>query len=260
MFKAEQLRKRFTDKDDLVVGGAVGLTDSASTETLGFLGAEFVWIDGEHAHFDKQDILHHIVACDASGAASIVRVPWNDPVILKPILEMGPDGIVCPMITSVEEARAFVAACTYPPEGRRGFGPRRAGQYGALPDPEYIATANDRLLLAIQIEHVEAVRQLETLCDIPGIDLLVIGPHDLSGSMGILGQMRHPELLTMFDHIAEVCRAKNKPFGVAIGPNQAIISEWVARGISFLHCGNDIGFIRLGACSTMEYARSLRKE
>lgn len=257
MLKAEQLRKRFSNHE-LVVGAAVGLTDSASAETLGFMGADFVWIDGEHAPFDKQTILHHISAIDATGAASIVRVPWNDPVIIKPILEMGPDGILSPMVMNAQEAENFVAACTYPPRGIRGFGPRRAGHYGSISDQEYIATADKRLLRMVQIEHVQAVENMEAICDVPGIDLLVIGPHDLSGSMGLLGQMRHPDLLAMFDHIAEICQKKNKPFGVAIGPHQPTINEWVDRGICLLNCGNDIGFINLGARQTLAFARSLR--
>ena len=258
MFKAELLRQRFA-RNELVVGGAVGLTDNASAETLGFMGADFVWIDGEHAPFDKQTILHHIGAIDASGAASIVRVPWNDPVIIKPILEMGPDGILSPMIMNADEAEAFVAACTYPPYGIRGYGPRRAVHYGAISTEEYVATADARLLKMIQIEHVDAVKHLDAICKVPGIDLIVIGPHDLSGSMGILGQMRHPDLLAMFDHIAAVCRKHDKPFGVAIGPHQPTIREWINRGISLLNCGNDIAFITLGAGQTIRFARSLCK-
>ena len=245
---------------ELVVGGAVGLTDHVSAEALGFLGADFVWIDGEHAPFDKRTILDHITAIDATSAASIVRVSWNDPVIIKPILEMGPDGILCPMVNTVEQAEKFVAACTYPPRGIRGFGPRRAAHYGSISDSEYIATADSRLLRMIQIEHVEAVKNLEAICDVPGIDLLIIGPHDLSGSMGILAQMRHPELLAMFDHITTVCRKKGKPFGVAIGPHQPTIEEWVKRGICFLNCGNDIAFINVGARQTINFARSLAQK
>lgn len=257
MFKAERLRQRFLNHE-LVVGGAVGLTDSASAEALGFMGADFVWIDGEHAPFDKETLLHHISAIDATGAASLVRVPWNDPVILKPVLEMGPDAILCPMVMNAEEAEAFVRACTYPPRGIRGYGPRRAVRYGAVSTEEYVATADQRMLRMVQIEHVDAVKHLEDICRVSGIDLLVIGPHDLSGSMGLLGQMRHPELLAMFDHIAKVCRKMNKPFGVAIGPHQPTIREWVERGICLLNCGNDIAFLTLAAGQTMNFARSLR--
>lgn len=259
MLKAEELRQRFR-QGELVVGNAVGLTDSASAETLAYMGADFVWIDAEHAPFDKQTVLHHISAIDAAGAASIVRVPWNDPVIIKPILEMGPDGILCPMVMNAEEAEAFVAACTYPPRGTRGYGPRRAAHYGAISTEEYVATADARLLRMIQIEHVDAVDQLDAICHVPGIDLVVVGPHDLSASMGILGQMRHPALLAMFDRIACICRAHHMPFGVAVGPHQPTIREWVARGICFLNCGNDLTLIGQGARQVLDFARACRAD
>lgn len=258
MFKAQQIRERFA-RGELVVGGAVGFTDPASAATIGYLGFDFVWLDGEHAPFDKTELLNHITAIDSTGAASIVRVPWNDPVILKPVLEMGPDGVLAPMVCTKQEAEDFVAACTYPPRGIRGFGPRRANHYGAISDAEYIATADDRLLRMVQIEHVKAVENLEEICSVPGIDLLLVGPHDLSGSMGILGQMRDPALLKMLDHIAEVCKKHHKFFGTAIGPNEQNLREWIDRGIVFLNCGNDIAMLRLGASQTLRFIRDYAK-
>lgn len=258
MFHAQEIRQRFA-RGELVVGGAVGLTDPASAATLGYIGFDFVWLDGEHAPFDKTELLNHITSIASTGVASIVRVPWNDPVILKPVLEMGPDGILAPMVCTKQEAEAFVSACTYPPRGTRGFGPRRANHYGGISDAEYIATADECMLRMVQIEHVKAVENLEEICSVPGIDLLLIGPHDLSGSMGILGQMRDPALLRMFDHIASVCKAHHKPFGVAIGPNEQNLREWIDRGIVFLNCGNDIAFINLGARKTLSFIRDYAK-
>ena len=142
MYRAAQMRAKFA-REEMVVGAHVFLTDPEISESLANHGFEFVWIDGEHSAFDKDCILRHIMACAAGGAASIVRVAWNDPVLVKPVLEMGSDGILLPMVSTAEQARQAVAACSYPPLGIRGFGPRRAIQYGALETEEYLRDVND---------------------------------------------------------------------------------------------------------------------
>ena len=151
MIKANQMRNCFR-KGKPVFGGHVFFSDPQITESMALHGYEFIWIDGEHSCFDRTQILHHIEACRSGGAASIVRIPWNDPVLAKPVLEMGPDGIIFPMVCSEKEARTVVDACCYPPIGQRGFGPRRAAQYGAISEKDYLENVNDSFLRIIQIE------------------------------------------------------------------------------------------------------------
>ena len=260
MMKAEALRKRFLT-GPLVIGGHTFLDDPAITEMLGYHGYEFVWIDGEHGPFDKKRLLDHIMAAASGGCASFVRVPWNDPVIIKPVLEMGPDGIIAPMVTTREEAEAFVQACSYPPRGVRGFGPRRASRYGNIDKVTYVTHAEEYMLRIIQIEHIRAVENLEEICDVDGIDLLIVGPNDLSASMGTLEDTHAPCMTPVYDRIAEVARKKHMPFGVSIGPDDNIaIQEWLARGIQVMSCGDDISFIAQGAVSTIAKVKKAKDE
>lgn len=256
MCQAERIRAKLR-AGRLIVGGHTFLKDPAITEMLGFHGYEFVWIDGEHGAFNPETLLLHIVAADAAGTASFVRVAWNDPVVIKPVLDMGPDGLIAPMICTEEEARAFVRACSYPPEGVRGFGPRRACRYGAVDTPAYAREAQARMLRIPQIEHIEAVRNLAAIIAVRGIDLVIIGPNDLSASMGHLGDTRHPDMMPVYDEIAAVCVRAGMPFGVSLGPTDMVSAdEWKKRGASLIGCGDDISFISIGARKTIAAIRS----
>ncbi|MEG0144564.1 MAG: aldolase/citrate lyase family protein [Clostridia bacterium] len=252
MNKAQQMRSKFA-RGELVVGGHVFYTDCEITEALGCHGFEFVWIDAEHSAFDKACVLHHIIAAASGNTASIVRVAWNDPVRIKPILEMGPDGIILPMVSSAEEARRAVSACSYPPLGVRGFGPRRANQYGALETRDYLKDVNDSFLRIVQIEHQSAVEHLEEILAVEGIDLAMVGPNDLSASIGHLGDTRHPDVIALYDRIEETCKRLHKPFGVSLGAgDEASIRDWIGRGVNMLGCGDDIAYLSLGCKRTFD--------
>ena len=117
-----------------------------------------------------------------------MRVPWNDPVLIKPVLDIGAAGVIAPMVCTAEEATRFVAACLYPPKGIRGFGPRRPSNYGLAPAPEFCEEANATIFPIAQIEHATAVKNIDEIVAVPGIAALMIGPFDLSGSMGFPGE------------------------------------------------------------------------
>jgi len=241
-----------------VIGTHVNSSDFSISEQMGVLGFEFVWIEGEHSPLDKQNILGHIIACKAGNTASFVRIPWNDPVLAKPVLEMGPDGIVFPFICSAKEARAAVAACQYPPKGIRGYGPKRANRYGAMPSSEYLESVDASFLKIMQIEHIDAVDNLEEILAVEGIDTIVAGPNDLSGSLGFLGQTRHPEVLKQLDRIAEKCNKAGIPFGVSAGAMDKItISEWLDRGVSWISAGNEACFILQAGSETIKRIKEI---
>ena len=126
------------------------------------------------------------------------------------------DGELAALYGSAREARDAVACCTYPPRGIRGFGPRRAQKYGALDIEDYLAQSDESLLRILQIEHVDAVSDLDEIARVEGIDLLVVGPNDLSASYGLLGRTRDPEMMKIYDHIADVCKKCRMPFGVSL--------------------------------------------
>ncbi len=148
---------KITDKvaaGKLALGSHVGFDSPFFTEMIAGCGFDFIWIDGEHCAIDRKDIQTHLLACRAAGAAGIVRVPWNDPVMIKAILDMGADGIVVPMICSLKEAEQAAAATHYPPRGIRGMGTRRAINYGLWDKTDYVANMDRYVLTILQIEQL----------------------------------------------------------------------------------------------------------
>ncbi|MCL2664953.1 MAG: aldolase/citrate lyase family protein [Defluviitaleaceae bacterium] len=240
-----------------IIGTHVSLAEHCITEVMGETGFEFVWIDWEHSAMDRRDVQNHLIAARAAGIAAFVRVPWNDPVLVKPILEMGPDGVVFPMIRTAEEARAAVASCLYPPKGIRGYGPRRANNYGAMSGDEYLRQVETSFWKIMQIEHVDAVKNLDEILTVDGVDTIVVGPNDLSGSAGLLTQTRHPEVLALLDEIAEKCRDHKKPFGVSLGFAKETIEDWKRRGCAWIACGGDTGYLYEGAVGTYKNVKEI---
>lgn len=258
--KAELIREKM-QRGEAVIGGHTFYTDPSITEAFGCHGFEFVWIDGEHSAFDKASTLSHIIAAAAADTASIVRVAWNDPVLVKPVLEMGPDGIIFPMVCTAEEARKAVAACMYPPKGVRGFGPRRANCYGAMSNEEYLDHTEKTFLRIVQIEHVEAVKNLREILDVEGIDFPLVGANDLSASIGHLGDTKHPEVRALCEEIVSICKERNQPLGVSLGAgDHEAIRYWISKGATFIGCGDDISYISMGSQATMEFVKGLLKD
>ena len=126
------------------IGTHAQLGSPVMMEIMGMAGFDAVWIDTEHTAIDKQDLLHSVIALNGYGAAAIVRIPWNDPVLAKPVLEMGVDGMIFPYVRSADEVRTAMEACLYPPLGCRGFGPIRANRYGMMGSEEYLNGYIDR--------------------------------------------------------------------------------------------------------------------
>lgn len=253
---AAALRKKLA-AGTLIVGAHSFLTDSAITELFGYHGFEFVWIDGEHCAFTLPVILQHIQAAASAGTASLVRIAWNDPALAKPVLEMGPDGIIFPYIRTAEEARRAIAACFYPPRGMRGFGPRRANRYGFQENGRYLAEVDESFLRILQIEHRDAVENLEEILQVPGIDLVVVGPNDLSASYGRLGDTRAPDMLPIYDRIAACCKAWGMPFGVSLGSaDREAIRDWIQRGVALLGCGDDLTYMSMGSRQTLAFVQA----
>jgi 2-dehydro-3-deoxyglucarate aldolase/4-hydroxy-2-oxoheptanedioate aldolase len=179
--------------------------------------------------------------------ASFVRIRWNDMVLAKPVLDMGPDAIIFPYVRTVEEARAAVAACTYPPAGVRGYGPLRALGYGADTPLHYVTETFRTLMRFIQVEHIDAVNCLGEMAKVEGIDGFIVGPNDLSGSVGHIGEPLHPDMLPIYDKIGEVLRGSGRLFGVSVGYDVPTIRQWLARGVNLLFTGNDVGYVYDGA-------------
>ena len=218
--------------------------DLAFYEISGLVGYDFVWIDTEHAAITLPMVLSGISAAQSNGCAAVVRVAKNDPVLAKPILEMGADGIIFPMVNSAEDAERAVKACLYPPAGCRGFGPLRANGYGSIPAGQFREKADRSVLKIIQIEHVDAVNALDEILEVKGIDLAVCGPMDLSASVDRLGQMSDPLVKELMDTIIRKCRRAKVPFGISMGYDMALRAYWREQGASFISMGNPYIFFK----------------
>lgn len=234
--------KAKTRSGQICIGTGITCTDPTITEALCSV-SDFVWIDMEHNALSLETVQAHIMATKGSDTTSLVRVRWNDPVLIKPVLDIGADGVIVPLVRTADDVRRAVAACRYPPEGIRGFGPRRASGYGRLGGPEFCRLANETVIVVVQIEHIEAVQNLDEILAVPGLTSVLVGPNDLAGSMGLMGQPEHPEVLRVMETIVAKTRQTNVFASVAIGGGPEEFAAWVKRGVQWITIGGDIGFM-----------------
>ncbi len=240
-----------------LVGTHISMTDSISSEILGQLGYDFIWIDSEHSENGYTSIRNHITAVNAGGTPAIVRVSQNDYNHTKRILEMGPQGIVFPMVNTAEEAAEVVKYVSYPPAGIRGFGPLRAVRYGLDNLNEYIAEVDSGLSCFIQIESMQAVENLEEIVKIDRIDGYIFGPCDLSGTLGELNMVFDEKTQVYIKRAIDILKKNNKPIGISLGTTDINIQRfWHDLGINILSVGTDYDYILQGAKKNLEQVRS----
>ncbi|MBO4792244.1 MAG: aldolase, partial [Clostridia bacterium] len=144
-------------RGDVLFGTHVFCGAPPLTEALSLAGFDMIWIDMEHTAIGIESLQNNLIAARAGGTPAFVRIPWNDKVLAKPVIDMGPEGIIFPYIRSADDARAAVAACEYPPAGERGYGPLRALDYGGIAQTDFVDRIYRRMWRIIQIEHIDAV-------------------------------------------------------------------------------------------------------
>jgi 2-keto-3-deoxy-L-rhamnonate aldolase RhmA len=260
MNKLIQIKTKLAKKE-LVIGSHVGLDSCFVTELIAGVGFDFVWIDGEHGALDNLNYQYHLLACRAAGAAGFVRIPWNEIHYAKKALDMGADGIVFPMICTAEEAKRAVSYCTYPTKGIRGFGARRANNYGLDDRAAYIREAGERIWKIIQIEHIEGFRNLESILDVEGVDTVVIGPNDFSCSLGYVGNpYGQKETLEYFEKAAKIVKKTGVPFGVSVGFDKTAVNFWLDLGVDWIGVGMDIHYISVSAKQALSDTINIAKQ
>ncbi len=230
------------DAGQLCLGVGIGLTDPAVTEALGD-SVDFFWIDLEHSPLSVEALVGHLISARATGTPALVRVPSGEIGTIKRVLDNGAQGIILPQAHSADDVRQFVSACRYPPLGTRGYGPRRPSNYGRDGGVEYLARANRQLFVAAQIETVGAYQALDEILAIPTLDSLIVGPNDLSGSMGFPGQPRHPDVVKAIRTIAEKSRKAGKYVGIGMGADVDHALEAASLGVQWVQCGSDFGYM-----------------
>jgi 4-hydroxy-2-oxoheptanedioate aldolase len=231
------------------------LYSPVAAEVLALAGYDAMIIDHEHGSGDLVGAIQIMQAMSATPACPILRVPWNDPVALKRALDTGPEGVMIPSINSADQAKAAVAACRYPPGGMRGaaYGLVRASDYG-MAAKDYFENVQDNLLVICQIETAEAVDAIPEIAAVDGVDMLFIGPIDLSGSIGKLGQFDDAAVIALRKRGEDAIKASGKLLGGLAVPNLSI-ADMAARGYDFVTAASDITLLRDAALAQLEEMR-----
>ena len=221
------------------------------TEILAETGFDWLFIDAEHGPFDPHDTQGMLQA--AGDCPCVIRVPAGDEVWIKKALDIGAAGIIVPQVNSAEHAERLVRMCKYSPEGVRGVGLARAHRYG-INFEGYIENANRETAVILQAEHKDAVANIESIVKVPGIDAILIGPYDLSASLGKIGQVSHPEVKAMIDHVMTVCHAADVKLGI-FGVTPDAVLPYYRKGFSLIRVGVDSLFIVKSATETLNEVR-----
>ncbi len=239
---------------DVAFGTGVSFTDPTVTEALCAI-LDFVWIDMEHGPLSLPVVQGHLLATRGSQTAGLVRVAWNDPVLIKPVLDMGADGIIVPMVRTPAEARQAVEACKYPPEGIRGFGPRRASDYARRGGPEFCSEANEEVLTFVQVEHADAVASLDQIVSTPGLSGIALGPNDLAASMGHTGQPSHPDVTAAIETTVAQAREAGLMVGIGSGHTAEELLQWIRMGVQWFTMGCDFSLLTSAAEQSIRATR-----
>jgi 2-keto-3-deoxy-L-rhamnonate aldolase RhmA len=255
MYEGQELRRKL-HAGLTCLGTWVNFTDPCVAELLSGSGYDFLMIDSEHSAMDIESVQANVMAMKGSQVAPMVRVAWNDPVLIKRALDVGAAGILAPMVRSAADVQRAVEACLYPPAGIRGYGPRRPANYERH-FADYIATANDNIVVWVQIEHIDAVNNIKDIVRVPHLDGVFVGSNDLSGSMGLLGQPRHPHVLEAIDRVIAAAHEAAVPMGIAGPPKPEDAWAWVQKGIQFITLGGDQGYLVQASQAAVNGVRTL---
>ncbi len=243
-----------------ICGAHVNLGDSAVSEILGALGYDFLWVDMEHTRLTEDDVHDHMLASRVGGTPVIVRVPADDLTITKRVLEMGPEGVVFPMVRNAEHAKQLLSNTLYPPYGTRGCGPKGAIRYGIDDEPEYYRSGHLEMCRFIQIELKSAAEDIEEIVKIPWLDGCILGLYDLSGSIGRPGDIFCPENLALAQRTIDVCTAAGKIVGVStFATDDATLQRYHDMGIRMFSTGADYVYMLSGARETLTRVRGIQK-
>jgi 2-dehydro-3-deoxyglucarate aldolase len=205
-------------------------------------GFEWLVVDMEHTAIGVAEMHHLVQVVSLAGVVPLVRVPLNEPVSIKHALDAGAEGVLVPQVNTVEEATRAVAYAHYPPRGLRGAGLGRAQDYG-LGFAAYRERAERQTVVIVQIEHITGVRNLEGILGVEGVDGFIIGPYDLSASLGRPGDWHHAEVRAALDEVARVVRSGPKPGGYhVVHSDHAEFDARLAAGYRFIAYGDDMVF------------------
>lgn len=242
--RSNPLKSSLRDRS-LQVGIWSSLCSNIVAEILSYVGADWVLFDMEHAPADLPVLVTQLQAMNGSRSVPVVRPPWNEPVILKQLLDAGAHNFVIPFVQDAEQARQAVASVRYPPQGMRGVAAgARASHYGF--DSGYWHDINNHITVIVQVETAEAVSKLDEIVAVDGVDCAFIGPNDLAASMGHLMKSGCDEVQDLMATVPEVCARHGKSAGT-LAANSDDAERYIAMGYNFVGLGSDISLLKTAA-------------
>ncbi len=237
--------KKMLKEGEVAIGSFVKLTDPSSTEIMGLAGLDFFVLDSEHVAINKETMANIIRASDISEITPIIRVSENSATDVMQALDAGALGVHIPNVDTFEEAKYAVKSTRYTPKGNRGFAPtHRAAGYGLIDKFEYIKMANEETLTILHCETIEAANNLDQILSLEELDVIFIGPMDLSQSLGadIMGKSNDPELLKVIDEIITRVNATGKVVGT-VAADVEMAKDLMSKGVRYIPISSDQGMI-----------------
>jgi len=223
-------------------------------EAVGNAGFDWGVLDMEHTPIDLMGLVHLLQAVGNTPMVPVVRVPWNDTVTVKRVLDAGAPTLLFPFVQSGEEAARAVSATRYPPEGVRGMaGMSRASRFGTTPD--FFRQANRTVGVIVQLETPQSIAKLEEIAAVPGVDALFVGPGDLSGSMGHAGNSAHPDVMSAMADAARRARAIGKPVGT-VGGTPEVVARYREIGYDYVAIASDLGLLMRASQAAVQALRA----
>lgn len=238
--------------NELLLGTMLTIPAPEIAEMAAKCGFDWLFMDGEHSPLSTLDWQRMLQAV-AGRSAGIIRVAARTEIEIKKVLDIGADGIIAPQVNNADEARRIVEWCKYPPQGGRGVGLARAQGYG-LDFSDYVESANERVAVIVQAEHIEAVDNIEEIAQVDGIDAVFIGPYDLSASMNKMGEIDHPEVVRAIDKVTRVCQQHDIALGY-FGVTAENVQPYIDQGYSLICAGVDAGFVMQGSQEVLQKLR-----
>ncbi|HEU0258683.1 MAG TPA: HpcH/HpaI aldolase/citrate lyase family protein [Burkholderiales bacterium] len=221
------------------------LSSNYTVEVIAGAGFDWILLDSEHSPADIENLLTQLQAAAPYPTHPVVRIPWNDMVTIKRVLDIGAQSLLVPYVSTADEAKAAVSYTRYPPAGVRGVaGTTRATRFGRIPD--YARRAHEQICLLVQVETKGALDNIEAICGIDGVDGVFIGPADLHASLGHPGEIANPNVKPMIDNAIRRIRKAGKAPGI-LTPNEADARHWLDCGALFVAVGADVGILARGA-------------
>ena len=223
------------------IGSWLMSASAAVAEAMGHCGFDFLVIDMEHSPLHIDGTISLLRALAGTGAEPLVRLAWNDQVLVKQALDAGAASLMFPFIETAEQARAAVAYTRYPPQGVRGVAAmHRGSRYGRTRD--YLRTADQQIAVVVQLETPGAIERLAEIAAVPGVDSLFVGPGDLSAQLGHIGELGHEEVQPLIARAASLARAAGKPIGI-VGPNPQMVRQFLDYGYTWAAVASDLALL-----------------